>query len=321
MKIIYLGDFIKKNGPSMVDINLTDNLNKKIEKIIKVQINKSYFSHMKNIKEVDVISISGVSGKGCIYCIAGRLMKKTVTYTMHGALKIEEQYTKVRVQRKLYEYLLTKLSNKVICVSENFKNDVSNLYDIKDVTHINNGVNINNNLYNKKVKRNKYQLLTVGGGRKVKGVLNVCKAVEKINNKNIKLIVVGEDGEHTEEIKRYEFVKYKGFISQEELIELMKSSYIYIQNSYYETFGMTVLEAIACGANIILSEKIGVAIPNSQDFQVNPDDIYGIKDKIEQLLEKIEEEYKQNLTIDLIENLSWENTAKKYIKLWDEMKK
>lgn len=101
----------------------------------------------------------------------------------------------------------------------------------------------------------------------------------------------------------------------------MKSSYIYIQNSYYETFGMTVLEAIACGANIILSEKIGVAIPNSQDFQVNPDDIYGIKDKIEQLLEKIEEEYKQNLTIDLIENLSWENTAKKYIKLWYEMKK
>ena len=58
MKVLYLGDFKKKNGPSMVDINLTNKLDKKV---IKVQIDKNYKSTVKHIKSVDIVNISGVS--------------------------------------------------------------------------------------------------------------------------------------------------------------------------------------------------------------------------------------------------------------------
>lgn len=312
MKVLYLGDFKKKNGPSMVDINLTNKLDKKV---IKVQIDKNYKSTIKHIKSVDIVNISGVSMKGCIYSIISKIMRKKITYIMHGGIKIEKQYRSISKYRSIYENIIISLADKVICVSEKYENLVKKVYNINKTLYINNGVNIDINK-DENVNRDNNTIITVGGGRREKGVLNICKSIQLIDNNNIKLIVAGEDSIDTDEIKSYDFVDYKGFISNNELLKLMNSSSIFIQNSYCESFGIAPIEAIQNGCKIIVSENVGVPIKGIDEFVVKTDNIYELKQCIEKLIVNRDT---QQIDLSFINDLTWDKASDKYLALWNSM--
>ncbi len=313
MKILYLGDFKKMNGPSMVDINLTNKLE---DKVLKVQIDGKYMPILKDIKNSDIVNISGVSAKGVVCSIFSKIYGKKVTYIMHGGLKIESKYRNIKFNRKLYEIIILKFSNKVICVSEKFEEKIKEEYNLKNTTYINNGIDIKKDIKECEIKKEKHQILTVGGGRQEKGILNICKAVELLNNVNIKLIVVGEDGRDTEHIKAYSFVEYKGFVSHNELLTLMEKSNIFIQNSYCESFGITVLEAMMNQCNIIISKDVGAPIEHLEDYTVDSDDI----NKISMLLSNLlNDNSKQNIDMKFVDNLTWDVAAENYLNIWSHM--
>ncbi|MGL5558920.1 MAG: glycosyltransferase family 4 protein [Paraclostridium dentum] len=313
MKVLYLGDFIKKNGPSMVDINLT---NKIKNGLLKVQINKDFKNSIRQILACDIVNISGVSVKGAVYSFLAKLFGKKVTYIMHGGLKIEKNYSNISKQGIVCEKIIIMFSDKVICVSEKFEKIIKGTYNLKKTIYINNGIELKlNNICNKKfIDEN--CILTVGGGRKEKGILNICKAIESLNKKDLKLIVVGEDGIDTEKIKSYDFVDYKGFIDNSDLIKLMEKSNIFIQNSLFESFGIAPLEAIASGCKVILSENIGAPIKGIESFTVKCGDTEYLAILIKKLLDNRDI---QKIDKSFLENLTWENTAERYMKLWESM--
>lgn len=53
--------------------------------------------------------------------------------------------------------------------------------------------------------------------------------------------------------KSYPKVKMIGYVPQEDLINLYNLAYLYIQPSYYEGFGLPVIEAMACGCPVVCS--------------------------------------------------------------------
>lgn len=255
MGILYIGDFITKNGPSIVDINLTNNFEK--NKIFKEQINKKInLNLIKKICFSDIILISGVSLKGLMSIVIGKIFFKKSLFIMHGSLKEEEKFHKVAFKRKAMEQLQLIFSNRIICVSELFSKKVKKIYRIEEskISFIDNGVE-EKTVVKIKIKRENL-ILTTGGGRKEKGVLNVAKAINEIKNLNLELIVVGEKCQDTEEIKKFKFVKYLNFLDYEKLMVLMEETNIFIQNSIYEPFGMAPLEAAQRGCKIIVSKDV-----------------------------------------------------------------
>lgn len=308
MKVLYIGDFISKNGPSIVDINLFNNL-KKIG-IKQEQINKKInIKFLKEIYKNKVILISGVSFKGIISMLLGKLLKKNILFIMHGSLKIESNFRKISIKRKLMEYLQLKFCCEIICVSEDFSKKIKGLYPkfSKKIIFINNGINL------EKKKKNYLKekiILILGGGRKEKGVLNVIKAIHEIKKLEFNVIVVGENCKDSEKIKKYKFVKYLNFLEHDNLMLLMEKAEIFIQNSIYESFGIAPLEAAVRNCKIILSKGVNSRILLKEDTY------YCIKNNGDI------EEIKKNIVTSIIESKlpifkesrNWEKVAEEYIK-------
>ncbi|GET33759.1 glycosyl transferase [Prolixibacter bellariivorans] len=89
------------------------------------------------------------------------------------------------------------------------------------------------------------------------------KAIALIKDqlKDYKYIIVGRYGDGIHELEKLvkdlkieNLVQFRGSVSEEEKIELMKKCSIFISPTYYEGFGLAMLEASSCGA-VVLSTK------------------------------------------------------------------
>jgi glycosyltransferase involved in cell wall biosynthesis/GT2 family glycosyltransferase len=102
-----------------------------------------------------------------------------------------------------------------------------------------------------------------------KGTFQLLEAFNKIvKNNNVKLILKSnEDVEHEASIKIKNYIVNNGLEknveyirkneSQEKIFELMSKSHCYVYPSRADSFGMTVIEAMATGLPIIMNEKLG----------------------------------------------------------------
>lgn len=208
---------------------------------------------------------------------------------------------------------MLQLADKIICVSEKFceymKKERPDLEG--KIDFLNNGIeNIKINRRLKKVnEEERFTIISAGGGMKIKNNLSVCKAIEKISNKKIKFIVIGKLDKDGNEIKSYDFVEYYENLSHEEVLQKMKESDLYIQNSLFETFGLGVCEAISCGCKILISKNVGAIsiIENLKESMVinKVNDTEEIKRKI---VLAINSENNKEICISNKKN-SWESRA------------
>ncbi|MER1689406.1 glycosyltransferase family 4 protein, partial [Proteus mirabilis] len=289
--------------------------------IYPLQISKKIlsFNDISNIFKCDICHISGVSFIGLLIGLICKLLRKKITFTMHGTLKIEKNFRRIRAYRLLIELLLTKLSDRIFTVSNNLREQVSLVYNHaeKKIISIPNGVN----LYEiKKTAKVPGSIVCIGGGRKEKRVLDVCRAVHILNKEgnNITIKVFGEDSLDTNLIKEYTFVDYYSFVPQEVLLESLASTQIFVQYSDYEPFSLSIFDAIQLKCNIVASNKVGAL-----DYLQKSDlEKISIASNFEELLDGLR---KQLSFIDRdylpYNYLSWENIFKLYKKEWTKLKK
>ncbi len=230
---------------------------------------------------------------------------------------------------------------KVIAISGRVKEELIKYYNVpeEDVVVIYDGVNTeefnpeNKSLF-KKVIRSKYNLLThdkvalfVANRFKGKGLIYIIQALPLIKFKNLKLLVVGgaNIGFYQRLAKKLGVIDKVIFAGH---VEDVKKYYamadLFILPTLYEAFGLVVVEAMATGLPVIISEFAGVSeiITDQKDGLLlkDPTDPKEITAKIEQLLENPDLMEKISKSArEVAEKYSWDVIAEKTMKLYVEV--
>ena len=109
-----------------------------------------------------------------------------------------------------------------------------------------------------------------------------------------------------------------GFVPDEDLVAIYNLASVYCQPSFYEGFGLPVVEAMACGTPVICAKTQAlVEIAKGACLFADPKDPKDISEKIQKVL--TDNELKSQLVetgTALVKNYSWEKTAKATIDVY-----
>jgi len=162
-------------------------------------------------------------------------------------------------------YLPRILSNadRVISVGKKLADTIRSKYKIDDVKVIPNYIDTDKFCIKEEPVSDDFRFLFVGGLEAHKGVLELVKAFHKSNFDDAMLHIVGS-GILENDIKTYiekkdlnKAVKMYGDVPNHELPDIYNDANVYVSVSEYETFGVTVLEAMSCGLPILYTPSGG----------------------------------------------------------------
>jgi len=231
-------------------------------------------------------------------------------------------------------------AEKIVASTQKEKSAMSRFYNApsRKIAVIPCGVN--NDLFypkNRKIARQRLGLtdekciLFVGRIEAIKGLENLIKAVARIcfDIPRIKLIVCGGDNPYdieklrmlAEQLKIGEHVEFKGSVPHEQLAEFYSAADILALPSYYESFGMVALEALACGTPVVASDVGNMAkiIDPGVNGYISPDNTPA----------QLEVYLKAGLTTDFadrqcivssIAGYRWDKIARKIVRMFVSLK-
>lgn len=230
-------------------------------------------------------------------------------------------------------------ADAIITVSKKLVEDILKNYKVKKnrVFNVPNGVD--SNLFNNKdIKKREKRVIYIGRFSLEKGIdliPNIAETVIKKYPKSKFTIIAPPDYKGLPESlkltkklenleKKYpekvEWVKEP--LTREELAEIYRSSMILIQPSRYESFGMTVLEAMACGDAVIVSNKGGLPEVVGNAGVILPLNSKLFSKEILKLLnnQKLRERYGR-IGVERVKNFEWERIAKQTLDIYKVVSK
>ena len=245
--------------------------------------------------------------------------------------------------RKYYRYFFPKFAEKatrIATVSKFSKEDIIRHYETEpekiDVVY--NGVSevykpINES--EKVITRKKHTLgeeyfIFIGSIQPRKNLTQIFKAFDlfkKENDTKIKLLIVGEKRWWTKAINKafdqmshQSDVIFTGRLEQEDLSKTLASSLALVYVSFFEGFGIPIVEAMNCDVPVITSNVTSMPeVAGKAGVYVSPFDSNSIKEGMEKVANDKE------LVAQLIEagkiqrtKFSWDQTANK---LWESIEK
>jgi D-inositol-3-phosphate glycosyltransferase len=247
------------------------------------------------------------------------------------------------------EYLLTKKSQRIITASSNEKEYLRYLYDVPadKISIIHPGVDTS--LFKPMDKPTARKHIGIENGHRIilyvgrieplkgiDGLLYTMKIMIKQNpNINACLLIVGGDISQISEIPSAElqrlnsireffglkqWVKFVGRQTQKELPYYYNASDLVVMPSHYESFGMTALEAMACGTPVIMTNVTGISNlldGTMQKLITTANNPLLLAKQITELLRN--EKEKKTISRAIIEKaarLKWSDTARKTAALY-----
>lgn len=120
------------------------------------------------------------------------------------------------------------------------------------------------------------EVITVGRLVEQKGYFDLIKCAQKLND-SFRFRIIGE-GELRDKLeqKAPKNVEFLGHIDESYLLELLKSSHIYLQTSKHEGLCITVIEAMSSGLPVVASSVGGIeesVIPEETGYLCGPGEI------------------------------------------------
>ena len=247
--------------------------------------------------------------------------------------------------KKLYFKFFIKYScnhsDHLISVSNNTKNDLINLFNIKPekitTTHL--GVDEKfrpiDDLDKFQILKNKYHLpdhfvLYVGLIEPRKNLSSLIRSYSNLRmsiglNKDFHLVIAGRWGWESEELMALvselnitEQIHFPGYIDSEDLPFLYNMAKVFVYPSFYEGFGLPVLESMACGTPVITSNVSSMPeFVGDSGLLIDPNDISTIQNALRDLL------LNDQLRLELSERalkrskeFTWKETARKTLDVY-----
>lgn len=192
-------------------------------------------------------------------------------------------------------------SAAIIAVSESTKQDINTWYGtpLDKIQRIYNGfsqyqgTNIPDSYKKYELEKNKY-LLYVGTIQPRKNAMAILHALRALRTQfpDLKLALVGRRGwlfegilKTIRELGLSDRVKELGYVPNEDLPDLYKNAACFVLPSFYEGFGIPVLEALSQGAAVVTSSNSSLAeVGGDACLYVDPNDTMQLAAAIERIL-------------------------------------
>jgi len=267
---------------------------------------------------------------------------KTVV-TIHditSVLKYDFMSEKFRkyANKKLEKSILK--ADKIIAVSKNTKKDILQYFNVSPdrIAVVYHGISdkfkiLPNKKELKKILESKYNLtgkyiLSVGTIETRKNIANLVFSYVKIKGKikDVKLVLIGGQGygygflsRLIKEMKEYDVIYYQ-YLEHNDLPLFYNCAEVFVYPSFYEGFGLPVLEAMKCGVPVVTSKNSALSeIGKKYVHYVDPFNLKSIGEGILKILK--DKDYANSLSkmaLKYVERFNWQKTARKTIKIYEE---
>ena len=282
-----ISNFLVENGHNVKIICLSEVGNNHIEDnldVIRIRRSnslpirwlKTIYQIVKNGRNSDLIFVNGL---GVESAIAALMLKKKLIRKIVGDPVWERAYNQKKTSESFDEFQNNKHSflievqkllrnwsvnsaEVVITPSDHLKNFVSELGFNNEILKINNGVEITD-IKRTNVHKADINLLIISRLVIQKNINIVIEAMELLDNKNVKLSIIGEGGEFNKlegvihELNLQNRVQLLGKIDNNKISQFLLTADIFIQASDYEGLPHSVLEAINYEIPILSTEVGG----------------------------------------------------------------
>lgn len=232
----------------------------------------------------------------------------TVVFLMDLAFERfgSEYFTTVDLnQLKRWTPMSVKKAKHVLTISEFSKSEIIEFYGTKPEKISVVYPSFDRQLYHGKVPQTKQNqvkkkygitgsyLLYVGTLQPRKNLVRLIEAFAKLQRPRLKLVIGGKQGwfyqqifDKVKDLGLEDRVIFPGFIPNEDLPALIKSSRAYVLPSLYEGFGMPTVEAQAVGTPIVASRvsSLPEVVGPSGIYIDNPKSVDSIKQALEEVL-------------------------------------
>jgi len=255
-----------------------------------------------------------------------------VTWHDLAYLKYPQYYSRQELKSLKYgSRQMVHRADKIITVSKFSKSEIIKHYQIPDerIEVIPLGINQSEYQANKTNHLKRKYLIYVGRIEHKKNVINLLKAFEicRQRNQDLDLILAGPNGYGYQEILTYaknseysSSIKFLGWINQKEKINLIKNATALIFPSFYEGFGIPILEAFCLKTPVIASQiEANKEIGADATLYFSPENYEELSEKISLLITN-DDLSKQLITkgASIVNNYSWQNCALKTIQLFQK---
>lgn len=327
MNNLNLGILKRENDPTSLIVYL-DNLKKELE---RYNISIQFFSEKSKIpKNCHLIWEPGLAMRRIpkIY----KNCNLPIIVSIHGvksySLPLNEIAT--NIFSMIYEFWLKQqLSNdwkwfknkitKVVAVSEYGADEVKRAFGIPEskVDFIYNG--IDHSIFNPEaipINREKDYFFHVSTNNPLKNIDRIIEAYHSMPSSKPDLVLAIPGFKLKKKIDGIYIIN--SLFSQAELSRWYKGAIALVMPSLRETFGMPIIEAMACGCPVITSNITGCSeISDTAALKVNPRSVNEIKNAMEVLIQDISiKEKLSNAGIKQSKKFSWTKSASEFHNLF-----
>ena len=239
-------------------------------------------------------------------------------------------------------------NSKIIVISEYLKNDIIKRFlniDKKKITVLKNGIKtdlkfdrINKNIERKAlgISENEIVICFVGRIVEEKGIEELICAIRQMNNKKIKLLIIGShnfgDDNQSDFSKKMELqfqrmnqqIVFTGFVDHDNVWKYYYiSDFAVLPSKWEEPAGLTMIEASACGLPIITTNSGGILeyIDSNYSIIINKDKqlINNLKTGINEMIQNYDKylELAQKQKSNIIKNFDEKVYYDNFIKIID----
>lgn len=158
------------------------------------------------------------------------------------------------------------------------------------------------------IRNRKIKLLFVGRIEKSKGVIELLTAFNKIQDDFFELNIVGSGSlDSIFETVSNPRIKYHGFLTETDLIELYRTSDVFVFPSTIENFGLVILEALSSGLYCIVLDEMKPRF-----------DFFSSNGYLEYIQKSVDEIYNSimntKMNLDLIRDFERKKKVHEYVK-------
>lgn len=231
----------------------------------------------------------------------------------------------VNVQRSRLKWVKSEV-DKIIAVSKNSKKDIVETLQIPPSKIVVIYEAASESCYPRKsreieevkrrlgIKKDYILAVTTRSSQKLAQLPEAFKSLKK--NFDLSLVIVGDAPESLDGVVK------TGYLNEEDLAGLYSGAKVFAFPSFYEGFGLPVLEAMACGAPVVCSNTSSLPeVGGDAAVYVDPQSKESLQKGIEQVLTLSPNEYAnlKEKSIGQAKKFSWETIAKETLEVYREV--